>query len=186
MQTDFCGIGNQHLDALLRMIEGFENSPVADPLWSYNVEFGLNPLFFFQGRPCKMKRKPEDFLIPESSRKIIPEILIGISSEEGIRLRLALADLNHPSVSLPRDEPYALMTVSKQYHSIDCRIALGDLKVALPKCDFVNFLDHWTYRLIKRADITFIDYAEIPKQGFLGVEYVRIFSNGRQGILMPD
>jgi hypothetical protein len=78
---------------LKRMYEKIEDSGILDPSYSYQVEFGLRPLSFFQARPFKKLEKAADFEVPrisvdEGIPYINSSLCFGITPKEGMEIQI--------------------------------------------------------------------------------------------------
>ncbi|MBT4376631.1 hypothetical protein HOD29_04620 [archaeon] len=194
------GISDKKINELIEMYEKLENSGILDNNWSYQIEFGLNPLFFYQARPFKKFEKAGDFKIPRRLDSDFPYIhgndSFGVTSEKGLNLPFVFAesvDVASINPSLfDKEEPYALSLFDRLTDTPSIENNFGNLKFFDSRAQGHNSLFHGNYRLMKKADFSLIapyisnvdnmSREEIAKE----FETSRFFSNGLEGIVVPE
>lgn len=93
------------------------------------------------------------------------------------------------------EKPYGLILTHRADKSPPIEKRFGKLQVYCSPCPINNYLYHGNYRLMKKADLTFIDFIahNFKKRG--GWDYFpdelelfresRVFSNGNIGVIIP-
>lgn len=190
----------------IEMFKKLEACGVLEKDLAYQVEFGLDPLLFFQARPFKRLQSAQDFKIPMDLNQlaITSSDVFGITSEEGVELDCLIYDeQNLRTRGWGRDfnkeraqikGGFGLIQIQKFQHlySSPINLKLGDLSFYRSPCQAYDFLFHENYRFMKKADISFAD-TFVTGQGDRSSSYyqfgdfkkVRVISNGNKGIAIP-
>jgi hypothetical protein len=186
---------DKEIKELIQMYEILESSDIVDKEWSQQMEFGLRPLFFYQARPFKKFQPAECFEIPYSNELKCPNLssreCFGITPKEGIDVSFFI-DLNIYYINADKSRPYGIIYTTKLRRNTQ-KERLGNLIVfCSTNCDW-NYLQHGTYRFIKKADISFIDILhwnlgdeQLWERDLSEFKESRVFCNGLRGIIIPQ
>jgi len=188
----------------LSMFQKLEASGILEKDWAYQIEFGLNPLLFFQARPFKKLQLAQDFKIPyPDDLSIHASPVFGITPEEGIEVNFLVCeeqDLRVPykvrNINQIRSElsgRAGLLQVQKFMHGYSSQInlKLGELTCFRSPCEGFDFLFHDNYRFMKKADISFVgaytnlEYPACQHYDFRDFKRARVISNGESGAIIP-
>ncbi len=190
--------------ALIGMYEILERSGILDPEWSYQVEFGLRPMMFFQARPFKKFEPAHDFKIPDFQGREHPYMefheVFGITPAEGVRLGFCAVypeNLYADTKALPEaatGQEYGMILTEKFVRSYPLDTRLGNLRAFCSPCLDFDYLGHGNYRFMKRAAYSFIqfDAKNVPQRDFhhspgelAEFRDSTFFCNGAKGVLVP-
>lgn len=183
------------------MYQEVEKSGIIDPNFTYQMEIGLNPFSIFQLRKFKEKAPVAHFEVPYLMDTEIPHItsrlVFGITPKEGIPLdftSIKEVDFWH-GAQMPQGQDYDFIA-SRIYDSLPTHLRLGALKAFISSSGEHNYLEHGGYRLMKRADYSFIQYfANNCRQSglwnhnpedFKMFRKARMWSNGDRGVIVPE
>lgn len=153
--------------------------PDIDPLWSYQVEFGIDPSFIFQFRPFKKLEKPSFKLKPDPDHpyeQLLP-VVIGTTSEDGMILRVVDSD------TAKTDEP--CVYVDDMIMAWQNR-RFPNLKASL-LVDSHGFLQHGDVQAMRRSQVALL----VPQseyrwtKGLKSGDQVKIRSDGRRIEITP-
>ena len=198
----------------------FAGSGIPDAAYVQQVEFGL-PGFFLQARPAFKRVPKAEFNIDTKSLDKTPCIscssAFGITPPEGIEIAFttlheqqiggyendnncgrqgSVLDVGKngywPGKQLPREE-YGMFLLSALQQSPNIRYRLGRLKVFVSffANDFGHYLEHSSYRFMKKADISLIgarfnNYDPLFSDFENEFARCRVFSNGQDGLIVPS
>ena len=200
-------VTDDEIHELIEMYEKLERCKILDPEWSYQMEFGLKPLLFYQARPFKKFEPAKDFKLP--SIKGAPYIrasdYFGLTPKEGVDLDFVTAGIgNFCDVGEPfyeNNKPYGMIRLYKERHSYSTEKRIGALSVFCSPCSPYDFLFHGNYRLMKKADISFVyfhvdnlvpGFSETPHpfancsfEAAKEFAHSRVWCNGERGIIIP-
>ena len=161
-EPQMTGIIDAEILQLIAMYERLEKSGILDPKWSYQVEFGLRPLMFFQARPFKKFQRGGKFDVPETYGQTYPYMTFddafGITPPDGLPVTFHPASWEHFSCDdmvlqpIQKGERYSLILVSKLSESPETRFNLGNLVAFVSPCESWDYLYHGNYRFMKKAD----------------------------------
>lgn len=165
----------RELEEALRWHDRIVALPEMDSGWSYQVEFGLDPLCLYQVRPFKQREIATFHVKPTKNYTDI--VVIGITPPEGLRLRVE----RNVWVRHNRDEPinpdnqpsvfYGEMRGA--YHTYLVR----NLQANILR-DAYGFLSHNDVKAMRRAQVTGLFSDEIPETYHQG-EWVTLVADGR-------
>jgi hypothetical protein len=172
-------ITDEELLQLIEMYKKVESCGLLPSGWSYHMEFGLSPLFFYQIRPFKQIEKPSfsvDQLYLGDTPHLRFDHTIGITPKEGIVLPFSVVpiaefvfsthekpvcDITKPYglVLDPREyyEDYAQFIPSGFYDNMPITVPIGRM-VAFFKWEYLIDLFHGSYRFMKKAMISGFKY----------------------------
>ncbi|MEK6963436.1 MAG: hypothetical protein AABX70_03350 [Nanoarchaeota archaeon] len=193
---------SKELDKLVEMYSKIVNSGLVSREWAYQVEFGLEPLSFYQIKAFKLLEEARSFSLLDNVRGlkhlVFPD-LIGATGEEGMvvdlkgvhPLELKNSSRNKPVCDVKR--PYGLILQHRLSNNLPITVPLGKLEYFQPYAPFRLF--HGTYRFMNRAQVTacgpagktaddsFNDDIIEEMENYTGK--ARVIANGVHGVLIP-
>lgn len=194
---------DEELRGALEMFKKLEESGILEKEWAYQVEFGFDPLLFFQARPFKRMQPAQDFKVPYSEKQlgIYSHCSFGITPKEGVELDFLFSSPDELEYSPSRTnskidsiEGKAGLIQTRKFHpggssSIDLK--LKNLVCFCSPCVSYDFLFHENYRFMKKAEISMTE-AHIPSLHSVHLydlptfKRARVYSNGFSGAIIPE
>jgi len=190
---------------IIGVYETVEMSGLLDDGYSHQVEFGLDPLMFYQARPFKPFMETDEFRLPSLDCPHLSSFeSFGLTPPDGVEIEFTIMS----SDDLCREDPkhgsrgYGLILYGL-YPMEDLTIPvgrrLGELAVYCSPCGGNGYLSHGNYKPMKKADVTLIathleggGLASRSIADIMGPHYFenfresRVFSNGRRAIIVPS
>lgn len=197
IHDDEMGVKERELRALKRLYESLEASGLLEPSISYQVEFGLRPLIFFQARPFKpyYSLKKYDFLNFKSESHITAPEAFGVTENNGAEIHFEILDLRAlRSHRVSSSDRYGIFSLEKPHLSVPIEATYGNLEVFCSACVCVEYLFHYSYRFLKKADISIIDFhynGKGPDHSIDNKLYLadfvesKVFSDGKHALIVP-
>ncbi len=201
---------NAKLLAVVAMYQALEDSGVLDPEWAYDMEFGVEPLNFFQARPFKRLQAIEGWELPFDRSKdpyLEAAHVFGITPKEGVPVTMVVGEREllgwkkEPALA----GPHGIILPERLQKTPHPAAQLGDLTLFCnpsmvsdwqSRETHHNFLFHGMYRLMKKAQFSILDYrlnnalsagAWYPDPADLAqFAQARFFSNGYSNALVPE
>jgi hypothetical protein len=188
------------------LYEKLETCGVLDTSFSQHMEFGLRPLMFYQARPFKKFQPAQNFEIPWGNTLKHPYMTareyFGITPEEGVELPFFPVRWKYMTFikRLPpelEEKAHGLILLNRLLKSPATGKQFGKLVAFCSPCPDFSYLFHRNYRLMKRAEFSFIDFlvfnveASGSGRSTYSVKDVRdfresrLFCNGNRGIIIP-
>ncbi len=187
-------VTNDDIRQVIEMYEQLEKSGVVDYSYSQQMEFGLKPLLFYQARPFKPFQPAQSFDIPVTKDQIYAESeeCFGITPPEGIELPFVvgwwitlLGDRWKESPELGTDgKDYGLIfgkdlpetpPIGKKFRNMVAFASVSSAK---------NYLLHHSYRLMKKAQYSLMEYDVNKVTDLRFLEKSRLFSNGKMAAIV--
>ncbi len=158
-------IEDREILELIEMYKTVENSGLLEEGWTYQMEFGLDPLMFFQVRPFK-PIKIADFNFYEIEIDC-PYLRIhntfGTTPKEGVILPFKVVESVSFEISTQEwpvcdiTKPYGLIIDWGLKENMPITIPMGSMKAFFTGQDLVVLL-HGSYRFMKKADVSGFGY----------------------------
>lgn len=150
--------------------------PMMDSNWTYQLEFGLDPLCLYQARPFKEKAKA-DFEVKPTER-FLRSIAIGITPPEGIDVRvernLEHRHWNYESIN-PDNMPSVLVSkLSNAGSEVDL---LRNVKASL-LYESLGPLAHGDIKAMRKSIVAGLYFPELPLELENG-DWINIVSDGK-------
>jgi len=197
-------ITDREILELIEMYKNVENSGLLEDGWAYQMEFGLDPLMFFQVRPFK-QIEMADFNFYELKIDC-PHLKIGntygTTPKEGVVLPFAVvrsrrfekSTNKRPVCDITR--PYGLIIDWELKDNMPITVPMGMMKAFFTGQDLVALL-HGSYRFMKKAEVSGFgylghklgeeaDWSMLPYvlKNFRG--NAKLISDGKIGAIIPE
>jgi hypothetical protein len=185
------GVSEDEVKQAISMFQKLEASGVLEKDWAYQVEFGLEPLMFFQARPFKKIEPALSFEIPAFENAVESYDAFGITPPEGVELEFLVCTpstlfnkngFNQQRKDLPKNIGIYQSRRFEPGDSPAKGLRVGNLMCFYSPCSFDNFLFHENYRFMKQAEVSFL--RSVPHQLYQNFR-ARIISNGDSGAIIP-
>jgi hypothetical protein len=193
---------------VIELYEKLENSGILDPSFSQQIEFGLNPLMFYQARPFKKFQPVQNFEMPPLEKNepfIWAPLVFGITPKEGIELNFKMIKITDLLGPLPHfgksGKNYGLVVMREFRKSPPLNKKFNNLTIYCSYCPFGKlYLTHANYRSMKKTEYSMIgitiistnnSISEINSDQIIFEEQAklfkksRFFSNGESSRLIP-
>lgn len=186
-------------------VETLKSSGILDPDWAFQYEFALSSPCLYQARPFKLFSPAPDFELPDPGEMYIRaygDQIFGITPEEGISLSLKTAAGRFAEYKAP-EEMYALLLVRQAGCDVPnvTGVPFRNLAVYGCWCEEGSFLKHGNYQFMKRTEISFCGKLKFATgysspsdldavMVYFAMQWpkgpIRVFSNARGGLIIPD
>ncbi len=194
IENNILSESEEKIKQMVDIYKKLEATGLLNETYSHHVEFGIDPLSFFQARAFKKYEPAKDFEIPDSEYEVTihSRECFGITPPEGISLPFFCSHYEINPQKADITQPYGLVVYGRFEESPPRGIKFGNIMAFCSPHTDAGYLFHGNYRMMKKSRFSLSDRAslglEFHRCKFLFAEQgeeFRVFSNGEHMKVIP-